>query len=414
VNNVRVVVTGLGVASPLGLSAQSTWEGMLAGRSGIGRIETFDTEGFECQIAAEIQAFEPTDYMDRKEARRMDRFSHLAVAAALEAVGQAGLKLEGTLAERTAVLIGSGVGGIMTLSQQYDVLHEQGPSRISPFLVPMMLVDMAGGQVSIMLGAKGPSYCTVTACATGSDSIGQGAEMIRRGVVDVAICGGAEAPVCAIAVAGFTACRALSRHNHDPQRASRPFDAERDGFVIGEGAGLLVIERLQHALDRGAEPLAELVGYGATSDASHITQPAPFGAGGSRAMRQALDQAGLRPEDVDYLNAHGTSTPLNDKFETQAIKGVFGDGVYKLPISSTKSMTGHLLGAAGAVEAAACVMAIRDGMMPPTINLEHPDEDCDLDYIPGVARQGSVNTVMSNALGFGGHNSSLVFQRYQP
>jgi 3-oxoacyl-[acyl-carrier-protein] synthase II len=322
--------------------------------------------------------------------------------------------MEGSVAERTAVLVGSGVGGILTLSQQYDVLREQGPSRISPFLVPMMLANMASGQVSITLGARGPNYCIVTACATGSDTIGEGAALIRRGAADVALCGGSEAPICAIAVGGFSACRALSKRNDDPTAASRPFDADRDGFVMGEGAGILVLERLDHAVERGAEPLAELVGYGATSDASHVTQPAPFGEGGARAMRLALKEAGLRPQDVSYLNAHGTSTPLNDKFETQAIKSVFGEGAYNLPISSTKSMTGHLLGAAGAVEAAVCVMAIRTGMVPPTVNLQNPDEDCDLDYVPGVARQIPVTIAMTNAMGFGGHNSSLIFQEYRP
>ena len=411
-SDVRVVVTGMGAVSPLGLTVQSTWDGMVAGCSGVDRITAFDPEGFEAQIAAQVDGFDPYNYMDRKDTRRMDRFSQFAVAAAREAVGQAFLDLEGPLSERTAVLVGSGVGGILTLSQQYDVLHEQGPGRVNPFLIPMMLVDMAGGQVSIMLGARGPSYCTVTACATGSDNIGTAADLIRRGIVDAAICGGSEAPICPIAVSGFSACKALSRHNHDPQGASRPFDAERDGFIIGEGGALMVLERLEHALDRGAEPLAELVGYGASSDASHITQPAPFGEGGARAMRQALEAARLRPEEIDYLNAHGTSTPLNDRLETQAVKSVFGEATRKLPISSTKSMTGHLLGASGALEAVACVMAIRTGVVPPTINQTHPDEECDLDYVPNVAREHPVGVAMTNAMGFGGHNSCLIFQAY--
>ena len=412
-NPVRVAVTGIGLITPLGLDVPATWNTLLAGESGVDRITAFDTDGFETQIAAEVKGFDPTAYMDAKEARRADRFSQFAVAASREALSCAGLEIVDGMAERVGVLVGSGVGGIVTLSQQFDVLHERGPSRISPFLLPMMLVDMAAAQVSISTGAKGPNFSTVSACASGSDAIGEAYEMICRGEVDAALCGGAEAPVCPIAVSGFNACGALSRRNDDPKGASRPFDADRDGFIIGEGSAILVLERLEHALARGAEPLAELSGYGATSDAGHIVQPSPFGEGGARAMRRAVARAGLAPQDVEYINAHGTSTPMNDRAETMAIKSVFGEEAYKIAISATKSMSGHLLGAAGALEAAICVLAIKHGAVPPTINLETPDPDCDLDYSPWTARRAPINVAMSNSLGFGGHNSTLVFQSYQ-
>ena len=406
-----VVVTGMGMVTPLGLDTQSTWKGLVAGASGIDRITAFDPEGFETRIAGEARDFDPVALLGRKDARRTDRFAQLALAATEEAVAQAGLAVSEEMADRVGVIVGSGVGGILTLSEQYGVLSEKGPTRVSPFLIPMMLVDMAAGQVSIRIGAKGPNYSTVTACASGSDAIGLGYEMIRRREVDVVVCGGTEAPICPIAVSGFNACAALSKRNDDPQGASRPFDAERDGFVIGEGAAILVLERLEHAVERGAEPLVELAGYGASSDSFHITQPPPFGEGGARAMRTALRKANLQPKDIDYINAHGTSTPLNDRAETQAIKAVFSEEAYKVRISSTKSMSGHLLGAAGALEAAICVLAIRNSTIPPTINLEHPDPDCDLDYTPWTPRRGTVNRAMSNSLGFGGHNSTLIFQR---
>ena len=354
----RIVVTGIGVVSPIGLTADATWQSLVAGRSGVGRISAFDPDGFETTIAAEIPDFDPTNYMERKEARRADRFSQFALAAAKEALGQAGLLQEEPLGDRVSSLIASGVGGIITLSDQYDVLREKGPKRISPFLIPMMLIDMAGGNVSITFGARGPSFATVSACASGADALGNGMDLIRKGVIDVAICGGSEAPICPIAVAGFNSAGALSRNNEVPEAASRPFDAQRDGFIIGEGSAVLIIERLEHALERGARPIVELSGYGVTSDASHITQPAPFGEGGARAMRQAIAGAGLKAEDVDYINAHGTSTAINDKAETDAIKTVFGDDAYKVAVSSSKSMTGHLLGAAGALEAAICVLSI--------------------------------------------------------
>ena len=412
-SDVRVVVTGIGIVSPVGLTVALSWDALINGRSGIARISAFDPTDFETHIAAEVSDFDPENYMDRKEARRADRFSQLALAAAQEAVTQAGLIQDEPLGNRTSSLIASGVGGIITLSEQFGVLHEKGPKRVSPFLIPAMLIDMAAANVSMKYGAKGPSYATVSACASGADAIGGGYDLIKRGEIDVALCGGTEAPVCPIALAGFNSVGALSKNNENPEGASRPFDAKRDGFIIGEGATVLVIEELGHALARGATPLVELVGYGSSSDASHITQPAPFGEGGARAMRQAIESANLKPADVDYINAHGTSTAMNDKFETDAIKGVFGEGAHAVAISSTKSMTGHLLGAAGAMESAICAMSIMNGCIPPTTNLENPDPECDLDYTPNKARHTQVNVAMTNSLGFGGHNASLVFQRYQ-
>ena len=411
--NHRVVVTGIGTVSPLGLDTPSTWKTLLEGRSGVDYITSFDPELFETRIAAEVKGFDPLSCMDRKEARRCDRFVQLATAAAMEAVGQANLEIAGEDAERIGAIVGSGIGGIGTLSQQYQVLAERGPSRISPFLIPMMIVDMASGHVSIRLGAKGPNFCTVSACSSGADAIGDSFEMIRRGDVLAMVAGGTEAAIVPIGVAGFASAGALSKRNDEPKKASRPFDAGRDGFVLGEGAVVLVLEDLEYAQARGATVLGEIGGYGATADAHHITQPAEGGEGGARAMRIALKKAGLEPHEIDYINAHGTSTPLNDKFETMAIKSVFGPAAYKVPISSTKSMTGHLLGAAGALEAAACILAIKDGVIHPTINLETPDPDCDLDYTPHLARRGVVNTALSNSFGFGGHNSCLVFRRYE-
>ena len=409
----RVVITGIGMVSPLGLDQESTWEGLVEGRSGVDQITSFDTDGYGTTIAAEVKGFEPESLLGRKEARRMDRFVQLAVAAALEAQSHAGLSINGNNSHRVSSMVASGIGGLITLSDQLGVLQKSGPKRISPFFVPMMLPDMAAGQVSMVLGAKGPNFSTVSACSSGADSIGVAFQYIRGGSVDAAVTGGAEAAICPIGVAGFNACRALSKRNDDPQRASRPFDAERDGFVMGEGAAVLVMESLEHAEKRGATPIAEMVGYGSTADAHHVTQPAPEGEGGARAMKLALKDAGLNPDEVDYINAHGTSTPLNDEYETMAIKSVFEEEAYKIPISSTKSMTGHLLGASGAIEAAVSVLAIADGVMPPTINLETPDPACDLDYVPHTARHCKVRTVMSNSFGFGGHNASLVFQEFR-
>jgi len=409
----RVVITGVGIVSPVGLDRQSTWKSLLAGQSGIEQITAFDATGFQTTIAAEVTGFDPVAHLGKKQARRTDRFVQLAVAATNEAIEQAGLKIDPGNCERTGVMIASGIGGIITLSEQVRVLEARGASRVSPFLVPMMLPDMASGQVSMLVGAKGPNYSAVSACSSGADSLGQALEVIRRGDADVVLSGGTEAAICSIGVAGFNACQALSTRNDEAHKASRPFDAQRDGFVLGEGAAVLVLESVSHAATRGAEPLAEFVGYGATADAHHITQPAPEGEGAARAMILALKQAALQPDEIDYVNAHGTSTPMNDKFETMALKTVFNETAYKTPISSTKSMTGHLLGASGALEAAISVMSIANWAIPPTINLEFPDPDCDLDYTPHVPRRGRVRAVMSNSFGFGGHNASLVFKSFE-
>ena len=409
----RVVVTGIGLVSPVGLTREETWGSLLAGESGIDRISSFDAEELETTIAGEVKGFDPTSYVGRKEARRMDRFVQFAVAATLEAMEQASLKVNDGNSERVAVIISSGIGGIITLSEQIGVMDSRGASRVSPFLVPMMLPDMASGQVSMLVGAKGPNFATVSACSSGADAVGNAFELVRRGTAEIALTGGAEAAICPIGVAGFNACKALSKRNDEPGRASRPFDAGRDGFVLGEGAGVLVLESAESAADRGVEPIGEIVGYGSTADAHHITQPAPGGEGGARAMKAALEQAGLQPGDVDYVNAHGTSTPLNDKYETMAMKAVFHERAYEVPISSTKSMTGHLLGAGGSLEAGITVLAIRNGALPPTINLEESDPDCDLDYTPNRARESAVKVAMSNSFGFGGHNASLVFREFQ-
>ena len=411
----KVYVTGIGTVTPLGLDTKSTWNALLKGKSGIDSIAAFDTEGFGTTIAGEARGFDPTLYVDRKQARRLDRFAQFAVAATAQALEQAHLDLhDGSVdATRVGSVIGSGIGGIITLSEQWAVLNEKGPDRVNPFLVPMMLADMAPGQVSIIYGAKGPNYCTVTACSSGADGIGIASEMIRRGEIDIAIAGGTEAPICPIAVAGFNACMALSKRNDAPQAASRPFDADRDGFVMGEGAGVLVIESEESVVRRGITPIAELAGYGASSDAYHVTQPPPGGEGAARAMRSALAEAEMTPIDISYVNAHGTSTPMNDRLETEAMKAVFGDEAYKIKISSTKSMTGHLLGAAGGVEAAIAALAVSESAVPPTINLENPDPDCDLDYTAHHSQKGVVKAAMSNNLGFGGHNASLIFRRVQ-
>ena len=409
----RVVVTGIGLVTPVGSDRKTTWDSLLEGKSGIDYISLFDAEGFESRIAAEVNDFDAAPILGRKEARRLDRFAQFACVAALEALEDAGLDMATEDADRVGVLIGSGVGGIITITEQHKILLNKGPKRVSPFLVPMMLGDMASGQVSMMIGAKGPNFSTVSACATGTDSIGEALEMIRRGRADVVIAGGTEAAVCEIGVAGFNSCMALSTRNDDPQGASRPFDSGRDGFVLGEGAGLVVLESLEHAEKRGANVLAELAGYGASSDAHHVTQPHPEGEGAARAMKWAIEDAKLVPENVDYINAHGTSTPLNDKFETIALKRMYGGHAYNLKISSTKSMTGHLLGAAGGIEAAFSVLTIKEGIIPPTINLDDSDPDCDLDYVPNKAIKQKVDVAMSNSLGFGGHNASLIFKSFQ-
>ncbi|ASS88078.1 beta-ketoacyl-[acyl-carrier-protein] synthase II [Geobacillus thermoleovorans] len=407
----RVVVTGIGAVTPLGNDAETTWKNIIAGQSGIDIVTRVNPDDFPAKVAAEVKDFDPSLFIDRREARKMDRFTQFAVAAALMAVKDANLDINESNAERVGVWIGSGIGGMETFEQQFEIFQQRGYRRVSPFFVPMMIPDMAAGQVSIILGAKGINSCTVTACATGANSIGDAFKVIQRGDADVMITGGTEAPITKMSFAGFCANTALST-NPDPKTASRPFDKKRDGFVMGEGAGIVVLEELEHALRRGAKIYAEIVGYGATADAYHITAPAPGGEGGVRAMRQALHDAGLEPEEIDYINAHGTSTEYNDKYETAAIKEVFGDHAYKLAVSSTKSMTGHLLGATGAVEAIFSVLAIRDGIIPPTINYETPDPECDLDYVPNEARKQDVRAVLSNSFGFGGHNATLIFKKY--
>ncbi|WP_312095509.1 beta-ketoacyl-ACP synthase II [Niallia sp.] len=410
--NRRVVVTGIGAVTPLGNDAITTWDNIVAGVSGIGPLTRINADEYPAKVAAEVKDFNPEDFMDKKDARKMDRFTQYAVAASMMAVKDADLQITDENAPRIGVWIGSGIGGMETFENQYEMFQKRGYKRVSPFFVPMLIPDMASGQVSITLGARGVNSCTVTACATGTNSIGDAFKVIQRGDADAMITGGAEAPITKMSVAGFCANTALS-FNPDPKTASRPFDANRDGFVIGEGAGIVVLEELEHALARGANIYAEIVGYGSTGDAYHITSPAPGGEGGARAMKMAINDAGLAPEDVSYINAHGTSTAYNDKFETMAVKEVFGDYAYKVPMSSTKSMTGHLLGAAGGIEAIFSVLAIRDSILPPTINFETADPDCDLDYVINTHRKQEVNVAMSNSLGFGGHNATIVFKKYQ-
>ena len=408
----RVVVTGIGIISPLGLDISTTWESLTTGKSGIGYITLFDASPMETRIAGEVKRFEPTNYIDRKTARHMDRFAQLSVAASLQALEQSNIQINSTNQDNIGIVIGSGIGGLTTLYEQIKIMLERGPDRVSPFLIPMMIADIAAAQVSIALGVKGPNLCTTSACSSGADAIGAACEIIKRGDTEVMLAGGGEALINPIGIASFNALKALSTRNDEPEQASRPFDAERDGFIIGEGATILVLENLNHALKRGAKILAEIIGYGASADAHHVTQPLESGEGAAKAMKMALKKAEVAPAEVDYINAHGTSTPLNDSMETRAIKTVFGDYAYKVPISSTKSMMGHLIGGAGAIEAAICILVIRHGVIPPTINLTHPDPECDLDYVPNVARQAEVITAMSNSFGFGGHNSSLVFRRY--
>nr|MDH3092661.1 beta-ketoacyl-ACP synthase II [Bacillus velezensis] len=408
----RVVVTGLGALSPLGNDAETSWKNAIGGVSGIGPITRVESDEYPAKVVAELKDFNIENYMDKKEARKMDRFTQYAVVAAKMAVQDAGLNITDEIAPRVGVWVGSGIGGLETLESQFEIFLTKGPRRVSPFFVPMMIPDMATGQISIALGAKGVNSCTVTACATGTNSIGDAFKVIQRGDADAMITGGTEAPLTRMSFAGFSANKALST-NPDPKTASRPFDKNRDGFVMGEGAGIVVLEELEHALARGAKIYGEIVGYGSTGDAYHITAPAQDGEGGARAMQEAIKDAGIKPEEIDYINAHGTSTYYNDKYETKAIKTVFGDHAYKLAVSSTKSMTGHLLGAAGGIEAIFSVMAIKDGIIPPTINIETPDEECDLDYVPDKAREQDVNVVLSNSLGFGGHNATLIFKKYQ-
>jgi len=409
----RVVVTGLGLITSLGNDVASTWEALCLGKSGVREITSYDTSRHRIHFGAELRNFDPSLYLDRKEVRRTDPYQQLSIAATRQALAQSSLQITEEVADDVGVYIGSGIGGLTTLHEQFKTLFEKGPERISPFLINMMIIDGAPGMVSIITGAKGPNWAAVSACATSANTVGEAWETIRRGDAKAMIAGGAEKSMTPIAMAAFDNMHALSRRNDDPQGASRPFDATRDGFVMGEGAGILILEDLDFARARGAKILAELVGYGSTADAHHVTEPAPGGEGLVRAMRRALQKADLRPDQIDYINAHGTSTPFNDRTETQAIKTYFGEHAYRLAVSSTKSMTGHMLGAAGAAEAVICVLAIQTGILPPTINLRHPDPECDLDYVPNEARQRLIDVAMSNSMGFGGHNTCLIFKRYE-
>jgi len=407
----RVVVTGLGLISPVGSEKETFWKALTGGQSGISTITLFDASDFPVRIAGEVIDFNPLDYIEAKEARRMDRYSQFAVAATRLALEDANLTISQANPERVGVIIGSGVGGLTILEEQHKVLLEKGPRKVSPFVIPMMIGNMAAGNVSILFGAKGPCYCTVSACASSAHAIGEAFEIIKRGIADICIAGGSEAPITPLSVAGFAAAKALSTRNEEPERASRPFDAERDGFVMAEGGGVVILESLESAQSRQAHIYGEIVGYGMTADAYHITAPAPEGEGAARAMQAALDQARMSPQEIDYINAHGTSTPYNDEFETMAIKNVFGEYAYNLAISSTKSMTGHLLGAAGGIEFIICALVLETGIIPPTINYENPDPQCDLNYTPNKAVERQVKAAMSNSLAFGGQNVSLIIRK---
>ena len=407
----RVVVTGLGAVTPIGNTVQDYWNGLTSGRNGVASITLFDASKHACRFAAEVKDFDPTGLIEPKDAKRWDRFCKFGVVACKQALADAGLTIDESNAPRIGVIIGSGVGGLLTMETQAHVLEGKGPGRVSPFTVPMMIPNMATGLAAIALGTQGPSSAVATACAAGSNAIGDAFRLLQLGKADAMVAGGAESAITPLGVAGFASAKALSFRNDDPATASRPFDAERDGFVIGEGAGVLVLETLEHAEARGASILAEVVGYGMTCDAYHITSPTPGGVGGAEAMRLALSDGGLDPSEIDYVNAHGTSTPANDKNETSAIKSALGARAFEIPVSSTKSMTGHLLGGSGGIEAVACVLAIQNNMVPPTINHANPDPDCDLDVVPNTARERKLGTVLSNSFGFGGHNVCLAIRR---
>ena len=409
----RVVVTGMGAITPLGNTVTEYWQGLLQGRSGVEPITLFDASRHNCRIAGEVKGFDPSDYLDRKDAKRMDRFAQFAVCASQQAIADAKFEISDLNAEQVGVIIGSGIGGIKVLEDQQEVYLTRGPDRCSPFLVPMMIANMAAGLTAINIGAKGPNSCTVTACAAGSNAIGEAFRLVQRGAAQAMICGGTEAPITPLCVAGFAAARTLSTRNEEPTRASRPFDRDRNGFVIGEGAGILLLEELEHALSRGAHIYAEMVGYGLTCDAYHMTSPVPGGEGAARAMQLSLKDLGLYPNQVDYINAHGTSTAANDGTETSAIKKAFGDHAFQVAISSTKSMTGHLLGGSGGIEAVATAMAVATDEIPPTINLDCPDPACDLDYVPKQSRTKRVKVALSNSFGFGGHNVVLAFKKFE-
>lgn len=411
----RVVITGLGAVTPIGNSPAEFWQSLLAGRSGIGPITHFDASRHDCRIAGEVKGFDPLDYLDRKDVKRTDRFVHLAMAATRQALEDADFRITALNAEQVGVILGTGIGGIRVLEEQQTIYLQKGPDRCSPFMVPMMIANMAAGHLAIHFGAKGPNSCTVTACASGSNAIGDAFRLIQRGEVQAAITGGTEAAVTPLSMAGFSAMKALSTRNDTPEQACRPFDRDRDGFVMGEGAGILVLEELEHARARGAKIYAEIVGYGLTCDAHHMTNPAPGGEGAARAMRLALKDAGLQPGDVQHINAHATSTPLGDIAEVQAIKSVFGEHAPRLAISATKSMTGHLLGGAGGIATVATALAIHHGWVPPTLNLDNPDPECEgLDFVPHKGRQMAVEAALVNAFGFGGHNVTLALRRYSP
>jgi len=409
----RVVITGIGLISPIGLDTPSTWEGLVAGRSGVGPITKFDTTGYSTTIAAEVRGFDPLRWIEKKEVRKMDTFSHYAIAATDEALAQAGLRIDERNRDRVGVYIGSGIGGLPMLEDQHRSLLERGPRRVSVFFIPGMIVNLAAGNVSIRIGARGPNLAVATACATGTHAVGESFRLIRDGYADAMICGGTEAVVTPLAVSGFASMKALSTRNEDPEAASRPFDAGRDGFVIGEGAGILALEEREAAMARGASIISEVAGYGMSGDAYHISAPSEDGSGAIRAMKMAIDDAGLRPEDIDYVNAHGTSTPAGDVAETRAVKALFGEHAYSIAFGSTKSMTGHLLGAAGGLETAVSALAIRHDVLPPTINQSETDPDCDLDSVPNEARRTTVRTALNNSFGFGGTNASILLTKHE-
>jgi len=409
----RVVITGIGLISPLGLDVGSTWEGLVAGRSGVGPITRFDASGYASRIAGEVRGFDPERWIEKKEARKMDSFTHYAIAASDEALGDSGLRIDESNRDRVGVYIGSGIGGLPMLENQHRELLERGPRRVSPFFIPGMILNLAAGNVSIRIGARGPNLAVATACSTGAHAIGESFRLIRDGYADAMICGGTEAVISPLAVGGFASMKALSTRNDEPERASRPFDADRDGFVIGEGAGILLLEDRDAALTRGARIYAEVGGYGMSGDAYHMSAPAEDGNGAIRAMRMALADAGAAPEDVDYINAHGTSTPLGDRIETQAVKALFGGHARSLAFASTKSMTGHLLGAAGGLETAVAALAVAHGVIPPTINQDNPDPECDLDCVPNVARRKAVRMALNNSFGFGGTNASILLKKHE-
>jgi 3-oxoacyl-[acyl-carrier-protein] synthase II len=411
-NHRRVVITGLGMVTPLGTGTAKSWEGFLEGRSAVKKISLFDPDGYPCQIAAEVPDFEVDNFIDTKEQKKMDKFIHFGLAAATLAMEDSGLTINKSNADRTGIIVGSGIGGLAAIERYNQIIKEKGHRRVSPFFIPMTIINLIAGQISIRFGIKGPNSALATACATGTHSIGDAYKLIQRGAADAMVCGGSEAVITPLGIAGFSSMKALSTRNDQPEKASRPFDKDRDGFVMGEGAGILIIEELEHALSRGARIYAELIGYGLNADAYHITSPSPDGEGASKCMQIALEDAGISPEEVQYINAHGTSTKYGDELETTAIKKVFREHAYKLSVSSTKSMIGHLLGASGGVEAALCALSVFNKIIPPTINLDNPDPECDLDYVPHKARPLDLNIAMSNSFGFGGTNACLIFRKF--